>query len=179
MSSEQHGKKDGGLRTGMTVLAWISFMALLGFYFSDLLDDQNNPNHNLSTRYTADQFREVTLQRNRYGHYATDGRLNGQPVVFMLDTGATGVAIPGPIAKQLKIKRGSPHEVQTANGTGTAYATRLQSVSVGDIKLENVSASIVPGYISDEILLGMSFLRHIEFTQRGNTLILKQAINRP
>jgi aspartyl protease family protein len=97
----------------------------------------------------------------------------------MLDTGATGVAIPGPIAKQLNIGRGSPHQVQTANGTGTAYATRLQSVSVGDIKLENVSASIVPGYISDEILLGMSFLRHIEFTQRGNTLILKQAINRP
>ncbi|MFK8048947.1 MAG: TIGR02281 family clan AA aspartic protease [Halioglobus sp.] len=176
MDTEQPGKKDGGISTVMTVLAWISFMALLGFYFSDLLDRQNNPNQDLATQYSPDQFREVTLRRNRYGHYVTDGKLNGQPVVFMLDTGATGVAIPETIARSLKIKRGSAHQVNTANGTGTAYFTPLQSVSVGEIRLENVSASIVPGYNSDQILLGMSFLRHIEFTQRGNTLILRQAI---
>lgn len=177
MNTDRPAKKDNGISTVMTVLAWISFMALFGFYFSDLLDKQNNPNQKLSTEYTADQFREVTLQRNRSGHYVTDGKLNGLPVVFMLDTGATGVAIPGPIATALNIKRGSAHAVNTANGTGKAYATRVQSVSVGEIRLENVSASIVPGYVSEEILLGMSFLRHIEFTQRGDTLVLKQAID--
>ncbi|MFT4825212.1 MAG: aspartyl protease family protein [Halioglobus sp.] len=177
MNTERPAKKDTGISTAMTVLAWISFMALLGFYFSDLLDNQNNPNQNLSTQYTAGQFREVTLQRNRQGHYVTNGRLNGQPVVFMLDTGASGVAIPGPIARQLDIKRGTAHAVHTANGTGTAYATRLQSVSVGEIVLENVPASIVPGYVSGEVLLGMSFLKHVDFTQRGDTLILKQAID--
>ena len=179
MNSEQPARKDSGISTAMTALAWISIMALFGFYFSDLLDKQNNPNQNLSTQYTSGQFREVTLQRNRYGHYVTTGKLNGHAVVFMLDTGATGVAIPDTIAKQLKIKRGSAHQVNTANGTGTAYATRLQSVSVGEIALENVPASIVPGYASDEILLGMSFLKHIEFTQRGDTLVLKQAIDAP
>jgi aspartyl protease family protein len=50
----------------------------------------------------------------------------------------------------------------------------LETVSVGDIELSGVSAGISPGLQGDEVLLGMSFLRHIEFTQRGDTLILKQ-----
>ena len=158
----------------MTALAWISLMVFVGFYFDDMLSNQHNPNQSLETQYNEDRVREVALQRNKYGHYVTSGKVNGQPVVFMLDTGATGVAIPDNIAKKLNIKRGRAFPVQTANGRAMSYSAVLDSVSVGDIELNEVSAGISPGFTGDEILLGMSFLRHIEFTQRGDTLVLKQ-----
>ncbi|MEH6591878.1 MAG: retropepsin-like aspartic protease [Halioglobus sp.] len=163
-----------GMSTTMTALAWIVFMVLVGFYFNELLQKQRNPNQVLQTRYTEENTREVSLVGNKYGHYVTSGQVNGRSVIFMLDTGATGVAIPATIAEKLNIPRGRPVQVQTANGMATSYLTQLDSVSVGDITLYDVDAAIVPGYNSDQILLGMSFLRHIEFTQKGRTLVLKQ-----
>lgn len=162
------------LGTTMQVLAWIVLMALLAAWFNDLLDRRHNPNQVLETRYGADGIREVVLQRNRFGHYVTSGKINGEPVVFMLDTGATGVAIPAAIARRLELEQGRAFRTQTANGVAISYATRLDRVSVGDITLRNVSAGIVPGLQTSEILLGMSFLKHIEFTQRGDQLILRQ-----
>lgn len=158
----------------MFVLAWLVFGGLMVLLFSDILDKQHNPNQSVSTRLGEGGSREVVLQRNRYGHYVTDGFINGQSVVFLLDTGATGVAIPAHIAKRLGLVRGRAYQTQTANGTAIAYATQLQSVSVGEIQLNNIRAGISPGLQMDEILLGMSFLKHIEFTQRGDTLILRQ-----
>jgi aspartyl protease family protein len=55
-----------------------------------------------------------------------------------------------------------------------SYAASLDSVSIGAIALSDVSAAISPGLQTEEVLLGMSFLKHIEFTQRGDTLILRQ-----
>ena len=178
MTSENKPQESdkGGVRTGMTALAWISVMVFVGFYFDDLLNRQNNPNQSPGTDYAEGNIRQVALQRNKFGHYVTAGKVNGQDVVFMLDTGATGVAIPDHIARRLNIERGSAFRVNTANGTTIAYQAQLNSVSVGDIKLSNVHGAITPAYKSDEILLGMSFLQYVEFTQRGDTLILKQVL---
>ncbi len=162
------------LGTTMQVLAWVVLMALLAAWFNELLGQRHNPNQVLETRYAENGIREVVLQRNRFGHYVTSGEINGEPVVFMLDTGATGVAIPEDIARRLKLERGRAYRTQTANGVAVSYATRLDRVSVGDIALDNVRAGIVPGLQTREILLGMSFLKHIEFTQRGDRLILRQ-----
>jgi aspartyl protease family protein len=154
-------------------LAYIP-LALGAFFFDDLLGKQYNPNQNLQTRSGEEGVREVVLQRNRFGHYVTSGEINGQPVTFILDTGATGVAVPDTIAQRLGLQRGPAFRTQTANGTGTSYAARLDSVSVGGIELQDVRAGITPGLQTDQILLGMSFLKHIEFTQRGDTLTLRQ-----
>jgi aspartyl protease family protein len=159
--------------TGMMVLAWLVFLVLVGFYFQDVLEERRNPNQQLVTRQ-LENAREVVLQRNRAGHYVTSGQINGEPVVFMLDTGATGVAIPARLARRLALPLGQRFATQTANGIGTAYATRLDSVKVGEIELRDVSASVAPGLETEEVLLGMSFLKHIEFTQRGDRLILRQ-----
>ena len=91
----------------------------------------------------------------------------------MLDTGASDVAIPAKLADELGLKRGQPVQYQTANGIVTAYRTTLDSVSIGPMIVRNVSASINPGMQDMEILLGMSVLKHVEFTQRGDTLILR------
>ena len=174
MNDPESIKEQKRMGLGMMIMAWV---VLLGFgvvFFGDVLEKQFNPNQSLDTRVSAEGMREVVLQRNRFGHYVTSGTINGQPVTFMLDTGATGVAIPEPVAQRLKIPRGRAYRTQTANGLSTSYAATLDSVAVGDIELRNVQAGIAPGLAMEEILLGMSFLKHIEFTQRGNTLILRQ-----
>jgi aspartyl protease family protein len=166
---------DEQRRMGLTmhILAWMVLIGLGVMFFGDVLERQYNPNRNLVTREEAD-LREVVLQRNRFGHYVTGGQINGQPVTFLLDTGATGVAIPPRVAQRLALQRGRPIATRTANGVATSYATALDTVSVGDIELAGVGATIAPGLAGDEVLLGMSFLKQIEFTQRGDTLILRQ-----
>ena len=159
---------------GMQVMAWISVLALLTMYFSDVLDRQRNPNRSVTTAVDAEGVREVQLKRNRMGHYVTAGTINGEPVVFLLDTGATGVAIPAAVAERLDLPRGRSFMTNTANGTSRSYQTRLTEVGIGDIRLRNVEAAIAPGLQMQEVLLGMSFLKYVEFTQRGNTLTLRQ-----
>jgi aspartyl protease family protein len=106
------------------------------------------------------------------GHYVASGTLNGEPVVFLIDTGATNVAVPARLAKALKLKRGAAMRSQTANGAVTTYQTRIDEVRLGSIVMHNVRASINPGMDGNEVLLGMSFLRHLELRQRGRTLTL-------
>jgi aspartyl protease family protein len=168
------GREQKRFGTGMQVLAWISLLALLTLYFGDVLERQRNPNREVSTAVSAEGVREVELRRNRMGHYVSAGTINGEPVVFLLDTGATGVAIPSRLAERLRLPRGRPFVTNTANGQTRSYQTRLGEVAIGDIRLNNVDAAITPGLEMNEILLGMSFLKYIEFTQRGNTLTLRQ-----
>jgi aspartyl protease family protein len=174
VTREDDIKEQKRMGTAMQALAWVVLLALGVFYFSGFLDKQHNPNQSLQTHYTEEGVREVVLQRNKYGHYVTNGEINGKPVTFMLDTGATGVAIPAGLATYLGLRRGAAFPTQTANGMSTSYAATLDRVSVGAIELYDIPAGITPGLQTEEILLGMSFLKHIEFTQRGDTLILRQ-----
>ncbi|OZB13525.1 MAG: hypothetical protein B7X58_09350 [Marinobacter sp. 34-60-7] len=108
------------------------------------------------------------------------GRINGEAVVFLLDTGATDVAIPAELAEKLGLARGAPILLQTANGQTTGYRTVLDSLSLGDIVLRDVRAIVAPGFDGEQILLGMSALKQLEFTQRAGTLVLRQhATDRP
>ncbi|MGI9304709.1 MAG: retropepsin-like aspartic protease family protein [Gammaproteobacteria bacterium] len=160
----------------MIYASWALGIGLLTVYFNAWLDQQRNPNQSVQTMI-RDGAPEVVLQRNRYGHYYAIGEINGRPVEFLLDTGATDVAVPAGIAERLQLDRGRSISVRTANGTATAYLSRLDSVSLGGITLSNVRANITPGIGGDEVLLGMSFLRHLEFTQRGDQLILKPLLH--
>ncbi len=176
MSNHDEAREQKRMGMTMQVLAWLVFLVLGVVYFSDVLERQFNPNQSLETRHSPSGAVEVALQRNRFGHYVTSGQINGEPVTFLLDTGATGVAVPVAVARRLGLDPGPAFSTQTANGMSVSYATRLDRVSVGGIELRDVRASITPGLTTDEILLGMSFLKHIEFTQRGDQLILRQAL---
>ena len=91
-----------------------------------------------------------------------------------MDTGATSVSVPASVARPIGLKRGAPQRANTANGQITTYATRLDEVRLGDIRLDNVRADINPHMQGDEVLLGMSFLRKLEFTQRDRELTIRQ-----
>lgn len=152
---------------------WLLLLGLLTVFFNDVLEKQYNPNQQIASVH-RDGMAEIVLERNKYGHYVASGMINQQPVVFMLDTGATDISIPAKVARRLGLEAGRPLTYQTANGPAINYATQLESVSLGNITLQNLPASINPNVDHDDVLLGMSFLKHLEFTQKGNTLTLRQ-----
>ena len=170
-TTEQQGNRRIG--KWMMFSAWLLGFAMLLLYFNYFLEKEQNPNQSVYSRTGESGQTEVLLQRNRYGHYVSNGEINGKTVQFMLDTGATDVAIPEKLADKLSLSRGAEKRYNTANGMVTAYSTMLDSVSIGPIVIPNVRASINPGLKGNEILLGMSVLKRIEFTQRGDTLILR------
>lgn len=176
MNDDSVKEEQHRIGTAMMIVMWLLLLVIASYFFGNLLDRQSNPNQVLTTQYVGDNLREIVLERNRYGHYVTNGSINGQEVVFMLDTGATGVAVPEHIASRLGLKRGAAVEIHTANGIAKAYMSKLKSVAVGEIELQDVGAYINPNDQQDEILLGMTFLKHIEFTQRGDSLILRQYV---
>ncbi len=159
---------------GMMFAGWIVLLILLTLLFNNWLDRQHNPNDKVLTETTAGGMIEVVLDRNRMGHYLASGEINGQPVTFLLDTGATDISIPAFLADRLGLEKGAPRRYQTANGTITTYGTRLASVRLGGIERHNVRAHINPGMRQGEVLLGMSFLKHLELVQRGKRLTLRQ-----
>ena len=156
-------------KTTITVI-WIALIVITTFIFNDVLDDINNPNQQLTVSVNEFGDKEVILERNRYGHYLATGQINDQSVEFLLDTGATLVAIPEHIANRLNLKKGRGFQSQTANGTSQSYATTIDKLTLGGIVMTNVPASISSGMEFDEILLGMSFLKHLHMTQQGKTL---------
>ena len=155
----------------MLIAGFILALALLTMFFNEQLEQQRNPNRQLRT-VTDDALPTVQLQRNRFGHYVATGAINGQPVEFMLDTGATDVSVPAGVADRLGLERGRRAVYQTANGPITAWRTRIAEVQLGPLRVGPVAASINPNDKGSSILLGMSFLRELDFSQQGNTLTL-------
>lgn len=153
----------------IVALFWMLFLGSLTLFFNGYLQQQNNPNYNL----VAGQQHQVTLQRNRSGHYVAPGFINGQSVTFLLDTGATHVSVPADVAKAIGLRAGRPAQVSTANGVVQVYQTVLDSVQLGGIEMRNVQASINPYMPDDTVLLGMSFMKQLDMIQQQGTLTLK------
>lgn len=171
-SNDKAGTRKLGV--GMIISMWLIILALLTVYFQHWNDQQNNPNRDLSAVYLEGGIKEVVLERNRWGHYVAEGAINGKRVDFILDTGATDISVPGKLAENLALSKGPARIYQTANGRIQVFSTRLERVSLGGIELNQVRASINPYMQGDEVLLGMSFLKHLEFTQRGDSLTIRQ-----
>lgn len=158
------------LGRGFAYGAWLLALGLMYLLFRDVEAEREHPNRNLRL---ASEASELVLQRNAYGHYLAEGLINGRPVTFLLDTGATVVSVPAHLASALKLEAGPSSLASTANGTVRVYATRINTLNLGPFELNNVRASINPGMAEHEILLGMSVLKQLEFTQRGEQLILR------
>jgi len=116
----------------------------------------------------------VVLYGDSSGHYSSSGTINGIPVQFLLDTGATMVSIPTHIAQNIGLLQEELIRMNTANGVISAFSTVLESISLGPITLHGVAATIYDDPHTDRILLGMSFLKELEFIQRDNVLTLRQ-----
>jgi len=112
----------------------------------------------------------ITLNQGQSGHYFATGKINGEDVKFIVDTGATSVSIPMKVAKRLGLPLGQKFRTTTANGYGTSYATGIKSIQLGDITLTNVEATVSEGLTGEEALLGMSFLRRTRVEQENGVM---------
>jgi aspartyl protease family protein len=170
MSQQPPGKRVGRV---LMILAWCAALFLATRFFGQWEERQQNPNAEVVSQQ-GEGFIEVKLVGNHQGHFVASGQINGQPVDFMLDTGATDVAIPVSVAQRLKLEKGFGVTLSTANGLSQGYRTRIDRLQLGDIVLRDVRALVAPGLDGNQVLLGMSALNKLEFTQRGGTLLLRQ-----
>ncbi len=148
-------------------------LGVLTLFFDSVLSSRENPNRNPVSQTADDGSISVELQRNPQGHYVVSGYINGVRANFLLDTGATDVVISEQLAREANLERGYPTRAMTANGAVTVYSAVLDEVEIASILLPDVRASINPAMQGNTVLLGMSALQHIEFTQRGDTLTLR------
>jgi aspartyl protease family protein len=124
---------------------------------------------------------DVLIFRNNWGMFQTVGSINGLPVKFLVDTGASSVAMNSAQARRLGIDfrvQGEPTYVSTASDVARAYRLKLDVVKVGTIQLRNVTAVVMEGAQPTEVLLGMSFLGHVEMINKSDKLILRRKYQR-
>ena len=117
----------------------------------------------------------TSLTADSRGHFITTGTVNGATIRFMVDTGATGVALGAADARRanINISNGRPVMVQTANGLTQAWLVTLNSVQVGDVTLNGVEG-MVHQHDLPIALLGMSFLNRMEMKRDGQTMTLRK-----
>jgi aspartyl protease family protein len=155
---------------GMMLAAAVGFLLLLTFVFSGLIEDRRNPNQQVQSQRVGDGV-EVVLDSDGQGHFIASGAINGREVTFLVDTGATLVSVPEPLADDLGLERMARIGLETAAGPVTGWMTRIDEVRLGEIVQRDVRAAISPGR-SDTVLLGMSFLRDLEMNQSDGRLTL-------
>jgi aspartyl protease family protein len=123
-------------------------------------------------------FRSLSIPRDSRGHFQTEGRIDGQRIDFMVDTGASVIALNETSAARfgLRPSRGDYNAtVTTANGTIKAAHTRLAMVDIGGLVIRDVDAMVLPDEALSENLLGLSFLSRLKrFEYANGKMVLEQ-----
>lgn len=138
--------------------------------------------YELSREYNAAGYsapapvQETGIARGTGGHYWVSGSINGQTAQFLVDTGATTVAMNEEQARRLNIDyrvAGTPMVASTASGTVKAWRVNLNSVKIGGIEVLGVEASVLEGEFPTEILLGMSYLNRVGWREEQGMMYLQ------
>ncbi len=118
---------------------------------------------------------KVIMTADVQGHFYTTGTVNGTSVRFVVDTGATSIALGPNDARRigLDLRRGQRGMTSTANGQVVVTRIPLDTVTIGGITLHNVEAVVLPAEMPIA-LLGMSFLNRMEMQRDGSTMTLKK-----
>lgn len=116
----------------------------------------------------------VVLQRGKSGHYVASGLIDDQPAEFLVDTGATVVALSADLARRINLDFGASKQIETASGVTLGYETVLNRVSLGDLAMDQVKAIILPEMqIGGRVLLGMNFLGAFDLIQSQDVLTIQ------
>ena len=169
---ESPDPEDSQRRFGrwMIVATWILLLALLTMLFSQWLQQRSNPNRSLNVISGPMGQAEVVLKPNRAGHYMAPGEINGVEVTFLLDTGATRVAVPQKLAEEAGLPSGVRSQSVTASGIAESWLTQIDRLRLGPFEMREVQAAVIPDMPGREVLLGMSFLKHLKLEQTGKRL---------
>jgi len=121
--------------------------------------------------------RTIAIARGENGHFSIDARVDGRRIGFLVDTGATTIALREDDAARLGIHpapRDYTARISTANGSVMAAPVELNRVEIGDITVRNVTAIVLPDAALSQNLLGMSFLSRVRWQYQGGKLVLEQ-----
>jgi aspartyl protease family protein len=129
----------------------------------------------------ASESSTVTLSADARGQFLTSGAVNGRPVRFIVDTGATLTTLSRTEATRIGLdySRGRINKVQTANGDAQGWRVSLGAVRVGDVTVRDVDAIVVDNETLPVALLGMSFLGRFDMQRQGSTLVLRRSRREP
>lgn len=118
--------------------------------------------------------RQIVLAMGPGGHYTTLGTINGRTTSFLLDTGATNIAIGQAEADRLGLRYTGGKRVmtQTANGFAPGYQMQLASVRIGEVEVRDVTATIIPSPMA-HVLLGNSFLNRFQLRRESDVMTLE------
>lgn len=124
----------------------------------------------------VDHNQSVTLWASADGFFYANGTINGVPMRFLVDTGATTVTLSEQMAKKIRLdlKNGQAGIASTASGLARMTSARLNSISVGNIRLRDVTVGIVEGNFPQVPLLGMSFLGQLDMLREGRRMELRR-----
>ena len=117
------------------------------------------------------------INANPQGMYFTQGSINGTPMNFIVDTGATMVSMNEEHAARLGInakRDGQEIKISTASAIVKGFKVKLKTVKVGEIQIRDVDATVLMGKQPDTILLGMSFLRNLRVNQSGSVMTFEK-----
>ncbi|PAT36819.1 TIGR02281 family clan AA aspartic protease [Vandammella animalimorsus] len=116
----------------------------------------------------------LQLPRHRDGHFYVQGAINGAPVQFMVDTGASLVSVSDALADAARLHGGRQTTFSTANGTRPGRVVRAASLRLGDFTLKNIEIGTGLNMGRGEpALLGQNVLRHFHVTMEGDTMVLR------
>lgn len=129
----------------------------------------------VGSRGSAGTGRRVVLTADSRGHFVNSGTINGRPMQYLVDTGASTVAIGQPEAERMGLayRSGQPVVLGTANGTAQGWRIKLDSVRIGDVEVLGVDAVVTPQAMPF-VLLGNSFLNEFQMSRINDQMVLEK-----
>lgn len=150
----------------ITVLViWVIIFSFVYVFF----DSQQKPK--IATGKDGGMFGQIVIPRSLDGHYYVRGSINGYPIDFMVDTGASVVSVSKSLAKKANLPNGVPANFSTAGGMVMGEVVSGQAVEAGGIMVNGISVSV--GIQGDVALLGQNFLRRVDVLQSNDTMTLQ------
>jgi aspartyl protease family protein len=151
---------------GKHYIAALIWVALLGIAYV-VIDGQIKPKVATAVNETV-----IDIPRSRDGHYYIAGTINAQAVTFLVDTGASTVAINADVARRIGLSGGRPVNIGTAGGVSMGREVTGQTVTLGGITIRDIRIVVLPG-MPGEALLGQNVLRHLDVVQSSDRMTLR------
>nr|WP_314898763.1 retropepsin-like aspartic protease [uncultured Deefgea sp.] len=155
--------------TWSIVFIWGLVLLLIYWAFTQFIAQQYQPKMKISS---SGQGNEITLPRAKDGHYRLAASINGEPVVLLLDTGATAMTLNHELAERIGLPRGETFIANTANGQVEGYQSKISTLNFGPFEFKNVHVGVVPN-MGNEVLLGMNIIKQFDIRTQNNQMHMK------
>lgn len=155
------------LGAAFLVVGWIAAIALVAMLLNHAVFGTKKPSIS-----ETDAGKQITITRDSDSHFRIKGSINGIPVTFLIDTGATSVAVSTELASKAHLTKQAELTAETASGNSMGYFTMIDTLNIGGVDVHNISAVIIPDYPSNQALLGMNVLSKFIIQQQDNIMVL-------